>query len=550
MGIRLPSRLIYIIATVFLGIGVVNCFASNKLDVKITEDHGVFEENGNKYVIITGSSFNAKFDCTVTNSHGGTCKYKWACEAGDPDKQDFSEESEFSTSVTVTGTSSITASVIVEETIDPKNGGAKCTLTGSDSVILLPSKVSEVSFSGDKYLELKSDDAATTYSAPQWKDANGDSDAADSGDHNYAVAFTRNTKPKIEAKFEIASASTFGAAKVRATGPDGIAIPETEATVSGDNVTLSVTESSASLPNVIRYYDKTVDAKAFKLEWEVKFGSSDWVKIGTTKHTVYVTLADPVTSFRQESLFDISCQNCDSINQAASVTAAIWNEFTDQEVKKVDGTKLTYYNSFNCGNTTTDKLLKFNDGQCGAWAKFFIDLRKVQGIDDPNDYVRFESTLSHGFVVKTWNFTGSGTSGIPTYPYFNIPDGSLSGPNSFKTDNSYKWKFAEVTDASGVSGQGNNNNPASWFGNHQVVFISNQYYDPSYGVVYSSLQNIDNNAIDGFFVVINALIDEMNVNIDLNQDGDKIDDGVNTLIMLFKKNPPGLDISITSQTNY
>ena len=184
-----------------------------------------------------------------------------------------------------------------------------------DNVKLTPVEVKEVSFGGtNNYWELWADDSGVTnasevaknkiYSAPQWKDVNGDSDAADDTqkEHNYAVAYTRNTKPKIGAKIKITGASNFGAIKIKATGPGGVAIPETTATVSNDEVTLSLTETSSALVKTIKFYDKKDDAKAFKLEWEVKIGDSGWAKIGTTKHTVYVTLATPKTPLRQETL--------------------------------------------------------------------------------------------------------------------------------------------------------------------------------------------------------------------------------------------------------
>ena len=65
----------------------------------------------------------------------------------------------------------------------------------------------------------------------------------------------------------------------------------------------------------------------------------------------------------------------------------------------------------------------------------------------------------------------------------------------------------------------------------------------TYGITSSSLQDIDNNAIDGFlkgFVTID--VDEPTVNLDLNSDGDKIDLAVPTTVFIFKKNPAGLDI--------
>ena len=104
--------------------------------------------------------------------------------------------------------------------------------------------------------------------------------------------------------------------------------------------------------------------------------------------------------------------------------------------------------------------------------------------------------------------------------------------------------------------------------NHQVV-ISGEYYDPSYGIKHGSLTDIDDNAIDGYYFIFPPIpIDESNLNIDFNGDGDKTDyyngwpvdeptvnldvngdgDKLDTnlgypgAVYLFMKNPSGLDL--------
>lgn len=110
---------------------------------------------------------------------------------------------------------------------------------------------------------------------------------------------------------------------------------------------------------------------------------------------------------------------------------------------------------------------------------------------------------------------------------------------------SYNWAYAEVTDTNGIPGQGTSN-PASLFGNHQVV-IGGTYYDPSYGLKHNSLDDIDANAVDGFFVITIKTLDEATYNLDLNGDGDKTDTAVPTAVFLFRKNPSGNDLRILQQ---
>lgn len=270
-------------------------------------------------------------------------------------------------------------------------------------------------------------------------------------------------------------------------------------------------------------------------------GGSTWCDAGTSANQTYVTLGDPLTTV-YHTLAHLGCKNADGENTTANCTSKIWTEFTDRDVRRVDGVQLTYYASYTCGNVTTASLLANGDGQCGAWAQFFIDMRKVQGIDDTDEYVIFRPISPSGipqdyvgFLVKNWTFTGAGSSGHATHPYLNLPDSPFIGATS------YNWKFAEVNDAAGIPGQGNAN-PASMFNNHQVV-ISGQYYDPSYGVQHASLEDIDDNAIDGFYIgPVLYPVDEPVVNLDLNGDGDKTDMQVDTGVYLIRQNAAGLDI--------
>lgn len=104
-----------------------------------------------------------------------------------------------------------------------------------------------------------------------------------------------------------------------------------------------------------------------------------------------------------------------------------------------------------------------------------------------------------------------------------------------------------MSDASGIEGQGTTN-PASLFGNHQVM-ISGQFYDPSYGVLHATLADIDATAVDGYFILSIENLDEVTYGLDLNSDGDESDLAVPTACYLFRKNPAGNDLIIRTQIN-
>jgi hypothetical protein len=433
-------------------------------------------------------------------------------------------------------------------------------------VLLLPVDISSVSFAGDpsttNYWPLESDDGTTQYVAPQWTDTNGSTNTTDPGVHNYAAAYTQNTKPWIGATFRIPGASNWTSLKFKATGSDGISIPATAGTVGGDGmtVTMSPTASTTALPSTIKYYNKA-DSTAFTLNWSISVdGGTTWSAINSTKHTVYVTLAAPASTLSSsnyfESLFEIGCREANGMSGSATdptvkgaVTDAIFGDFASRNVKRVDGTQLTYYNSYLTDVTTTAGLLSGGDGQCGSWTSLFLDIRKAQGISDTNDYVLFNPInpttvdVNHkGFIVNYWNFSGSGNSGDSDYPYLNLPN-----LTSFTTASSYNWLYAEVTDAPGIPGQGTPN-PASFFNNHQMAYVNGQYYDPSYGIKHPTVADVQT-SLAGFYVGPAAWpVNEPTVNLDLNGNGNKTDMGVSTTVFLLTKTPSTLNLTPTLST--
>lgn len=409
--------------------------------------------------------------------------------------------------------------------------------------VLVPVVIKDVRFAGSNYHELKSDDGNTTYNAPHWVDVNGDGIATtntSSGEKNYPVAFTRNTKPKVGGKFRVAGLQSGQSVKIKVSSAQGLQIPETVVTPDADGiVTLQPQEASNNLINSIQFHNAE-DNTAFKIDWEISIGSGGWSSFGSTKHTVYITHADPAPtlSSRQETLFLLACKNAKGKTQVADITDGIWGEFTDRDVRRADKTQLCYYKSYKCSVVTTEELIKQGDGQCKAWTYLFLDLRKVHGIDDEDECRAIQPIPGHGFIVKNWSFNGNGTSNHLEFPYLN----KTSGPD-WIGDTSYTWMISEVKDVDGIPGQGTID-PASWFNNH-LAAIAGDYYDPSYGIKYDSLAEIDDEAVDGYYLQTQMDLNEQVVDLDLNDDGDKDDSAVRTGVMLFKKNPPGLDLIVT-----
>ena len=193
--------------------------------------------------------------------------------------------------------------------------------------------------------------------------------------------------------------------------------------------------------------------------------------------------------------------------------------------------------------------MKNGDGDCYAWAKFFIDIFKVQGIQEENNLVTIGTVNpNEGFVIKHWTFPSLGNSRYPAYPYMNLP--ALPVGTAWIGNTSYNWRYEYVPYASGVPGQGNPK-PPSLFHRHVVVSMNGQYYDPSYGLTYTNLQDFSDQMIIGYWTrSTNFPVNEVTVNLDLNNDGMITNTNVLTEAILFRTNSTNLGIRIEKMETY
>ena len=381
---------------------------------------------------------------------------------------------------------------------------------------------------------IKRDNGTDFPTAYHWK---GGTVATGLGDESNPAAYVRGASPVISAKLKVMPASflqdKYASIRVKAAGPDGISVPPASLVVT--NVILDIAHISQVTctgklsTDAIKYYDKTgKEAQPFQLNWSISFDSgSTWHYAGNTRHTVYVTAAAAKGLLRQETLFYHGCKYANEKTSEAAMISAIWKPFADREVKRADGTQLTYYKtSYDASvfSGSTSGLLTLGDNKCGAWARFFLDVLHVQGLhqdDNLATILPLDNGDNYGFIVSNWTFTGSGTSGSATYPYMNrvAPQAPYVGTNG------YLWVGApEVNYTSGTEGQGNKK-PAALFINHALAVVRGTIYDPSYGVIYPNLQGFDD-ALDGFY----RSYDSWTAN------------GVTSPALLFRTNPAGCDV--------
>ena len=278
----------------------------------------------------------------------------------------------------------------------------------------------------------------------------------------------------------------------------------------------------------------------FDVAWEFSAsvdaaGDPVYVDAGTSHNRMYVVLDDPdlpymtspgyfggVTIPMWETLVHLGTVGAEGTSNVDDAIVGVWNQFgtnnaptdvstvglpvgglaADQPVSH----ELSYYEDYRCSAVTSEALLRTHDGQCGSWAELFINTLQSQGINQSDEYVEVRplDPADDGFIVQDWDFSAI-PSGAGTHPWENSSSGvdsvaNLYAPPSY---NSYAWlPGPDVTDDTGVPGQ-NTANPASIFNNHQFVRLTvagdTKYYDPSYGVEYSSIQDLDDSYLAGFY---------------------------------------------------
>lgn len=325
------------------------------------------------------------------------------------------------------------------------------------SFSILSVELKEVSFSGTKYHTVKKDDSSGDYTAPHWQDNSSplDGDADDPGDKKYPICFTRNTKMKVSAKWHIEPSGLGVTVKMKGDGPGNLDFPETTATISGNDLTITDVECSNPFVNEVDFFDPMSIAWSFSVD-----GGSTWCDAGTSANQTYVTLGDPLTTVFH-TLAHLGCKNADGESSVAGTADGVYGEFTDRVVRRLlDNKQMTYWFNNQMGATETVGILQRSDanGNCQAWSALVRDSFKVQGISADRIRALPDSAHDWSILVKDWQINDP-PSGSGSYPY-------IVGTDAF--------------DQNGVPGQGNANPPGA-FNGHWITLCNGCYYDGSYG---------------------------------------------------------------------
>ncbi len=313
--------------------------------------------------------------------------------------------------------------------------------------------IKEVTFGGNHPVE---QDTLGNFAAPEW--VRGRS-------KQWPVCYTRGKPVKITAKFSVTGKPTSTeTVSIRAKLQVGSATLEWTGSVTvnpsdAEVVTAELT-SSASLPNEVNCFDPA------KIEFFYTAPSEPESSAGSSQNILYVVLADPSGTPAYWTLLDISCRAAAGVTSQADLVTKSYTPFTSRALKRERDSKgLTYWNPRTTKATNTKRLLESGDGsgQCGSWSEFLVDMHKVHGITSSAKVlvvinVPVWQASSAGFLVKNWQFRGTGSHPAP-------------------------WThemYTECVEKRGIPGQRNPNPPPAFF-NHFIVFSFGQFYDPSYG---------------------------------------------------------------------
>lgn len=350
----------------------------------------------------------------------------------------------------------------------------------------------DATFTGNAH-PMTSDDGAKTYADKHWLDNNRDGDAGQPGDHRYPVAYTRGSRMSMDARFYRVYSNLNPNDRsrlpdrtlIRAYGPTGLTINNAPATLSDNGEAMTMADGAAVNP----FEDAATVWDNYTLYWKYSYDNGKtWMAGGTSDNQLYLTAGDPVgdvTLFH--TVVDLGSRNAKGLKDPAAVVAAVWKEFQDRQVSRVETHgAMSYYGSWNTHNVTTAALLKMGDSQCGGWAHLFQDTLRAQGISTsrlvevhPPGWAAIGPNNTR-LLVNNVEFVGAGT--IPSQKY---------GGYVYQVGLDAHLKRS-------IAGQGGTTPPQEFI-QHYLIEVEGKLYDPSYGTgPFGSQQEWENASIAGF----------------------------------------------------
>jgi hypothetical protein len=366
-------------------------------------------------------------------------------------------------------------------------------------------EVEEVTFHGNQ--TVKKDDGSGDYDGADWSDQNHDNDANDEGEHHWPICYIKGDTMGVSAKIKCNLPNAVSVT-VRARIPANSPASGGSEIIFGPSGALTSSNGFIECPRIdaTTANDSTKTNHLEKMEqvWEIQAaGSGKWVAISKTQHTFYSLYGKPIeTSKLYHTVLHLACsipgasnwnQVVDNVwaNFAGPANVKAWNPTT-----RVFDRPLHYYKDGviqQAVATTTSGLLMEENGQCFAWMELFLDALKIHG-ESTSQSVQINGGGDDGdllLVIKNWQTVQN----APDPPHIRLP---TADPN-FSCGAGHV-QYGDMISADGLPGQNTATPYVKIFGGHAVAKYNNIYYDPSYGVTYTSIQDFEEKAIFGYGV--------------------------------------------------
>jgi len=339
-------------------------------------------------------------------------------------------------------------------------------------------------------------DTGGSYPTPHWTPTN-------SSPYLYQVIMPVNVK----AQFQVVPPTYGGGLTLSGQGPAGLTFSPFTSGVSGGLAYYPATDSSAMLANYVNFWNP------MQINWTCSIGGSPAVNVGSSSNKVYVSLMDQTGGpTLYHTVVHLACSHGNANNHDAAV-ANTWSLFTTggtgpANVTTWDGKTLYYYRTgcgwANSALNTAQLLSSANTanswaghGQCGSFAHLLLDSLSINGV--AADWTMAQTTNGDDFIVNDWLF-----SATPTYtnraPYQWMftevaePDGSTIGMVPAPSGRVY----GDLTKQTTLNGQNTAPPSEEAFSCHFFVKYAGLYYDPSYGVTYTSATDFEAKSVAGY----------------------------------------------------
>ncbi len=382
----------------------------------------------------------------------------------------------------------VTAPAGVNAEVTPKAPVQKISFNGMlvNNVTL---NLRSVNFNGTSILQ---DNGNGCYPTPHW--TNDDSGTV----QNSPVLYTSGYYVDTVTEFKVSGGGSFPLIiKGEVSGGS------TRFTLWGTNSSSGTDGSVVTLADTSLTASKVDFYNPMTIKWYYgDTNKQNFIYAGTSTNQVYVSLATPATTNLYHTVVHLACTNpgaTDASTAAANTWAMFSNGTGPANVKTWDGWILYYYKtniawavgSDGNQNTKVNQLLRDGNGQCDSWRQLLESAWLVNGITSQGATV---STVNDPgqklFLLNNWTYDGSTFTNTPPYNYLFIlnSDYSMVGVGN----------YGDLQNDSGVAGQNSPTPAEKAFEYHFIQKLNGTYYDPSYGVTYSSASDFENKAVAGY----------------------------------------------------